>query len=164
MGQGPTKAGAASLGQICCYLAQMRLALGFACLDVKSPLSIYIEREGVRCRSSLSLVRLRPLVPPASAVRRGAGLRRAGEVQGSNPSSVLVQFSSSFGSNPLLNRAGDNLVSYGQGFFSPSAMNSGTCVGNKEEGEVTLADVLQRCDAIIELLQPIQPVRSWVIG
>jgi hypothetical protein len=119
MGQGPTKAGAASLGQICCYLAQMRLALGFACLDVKSPLSLYIEREGVRCRSSLSLVRLRPLVPPASAVRRGAGLRRAGEVQGSNPSSVLVQFSSSFGSNPLLNRAGDNLVSYGQGFFSP---------------------------------------------
>jgi hypothetical protein len=48
MGHGPTKAGAASLGQIC-YLAQIRLGLGFACLGVKSPLSIYTEREGVRC-------------------------------------------------------------------------------------------------------------------
>jgi hypothetical protein len=47
------------------------------------------------------------------------------------------------------------LVSDGQGFTS--AMNSGTGVRNEEEDVVTLVNVLRRYDAILELLQPIEP-------
>jgi hypothetical protein len=43
MGQRPTQAGAAPLGQIH-YLAQIRLGLELDCLGAKSPLSIYINR------------------------------------------------------------------------------------------------------------------------
>jgi hypothetical protein len=46
------------------------------------------------------------------------------------------------------------LLSDGQGFTS--AMNSGTGVRN-EEDVVTLVNVLRRYDAILELLQPIEP-------
>jgi hypothetical protein len=85
------------------------------------------------------------------------GLRRAGKVQGCNHSSFLSSIQQQFRFySILLNRAGDNLVSDGQG--RASAMNSGTRVGKGEEDEkVTLADVLQHYDAIIELLWPIQP-------
>jgi hypothetical protein len=62
-------------------------------------------------------------------------------------------------SPPIL--AGDNLVSDSQGFTS--AMNSGTAVGKgEEEEEVTIADVLRRCDAILDLLRPVQPCK--VVG
>jgi hypothetical protein len=84
-------------------------------------------------------------------VQHGAGLRRAGEVQGSNPSSVLVQFSNSFDSNPLSSIVPMTTWYQTAKVFFPSAMNSGTGIGNKE-GEVTLVDVLWRSDAIIELL------------
>jgi hypothetical protein len=78
-------------------------------------------------------------------VRCGAGLHRTGEIQGSNPSSVLVQFTSTFGSNPLLNRVGDNLVSDGQCFTS--SMNSGVGVETREEKREFLLAKIPSCDS-----------------